>query len=37
MNGIVAFSLRHRGLVVLLFVLVLFGGVIAFRELNIEA
>jgi cobalt-zinc-cadmium resistance protein CzcA len=37
MNGIVAFSLKHRGLVVLLFVLVLFGGVIAFRELNIEA
>jgi cobalt-zinc-cadmium resistance protein CzcA len=37
MNGIVAFSLRHRGLVVLLFVLVLVGGVIAFRELNIEA
>src|SRR5436305_240364 len=37
MNGIVAFSLRHRGLVVLLFVLVLLGGVIAFRELNIEA
>src|SRR4029077_14647308 len=37
MNGIVAFSLRHRGLVVLLFMLVLFGGVLAFRELNIEA
>jgi cobalt-zinc-cadmium resistance protein CzcA len=37
MNGIVAFSLKHRGLVVLLFVLVLFGGVLAFRELNIEA
>jgi multidrug efflux pump subunit AcrB len=35
MNGIVAFSLRHRGLVVLLFVLVLLGGVIAFREFNI--
>src|SRR5947207_6111331 len=37
MNGIVAFSLRHRGLVVLLFVLVLLGGVVAFRQLNIEA
>jgi cobalt-zinc-cadmium resistance protein CzcA len=37
MNGIVAFSLRHRVLMVLLFVLVLFGGIIAFRELNIEA
>src|SRR5215471_12090371 len=37
MNGIVAFSLRHRALMVLLFVLILLGGVIAFRELNIEA
>ena len=37
MNGIVASSLKHRGLVVLLFMLVLFGGVLAFRELNIEA
>src|SRR5438105_2236026 len=37
MNGIVAFSLRHRGLVVLLFVLVLLRGVVAFPELNIEA
>src|SRR5438034_6132049 len=37
MNGIVAFSLRHRVLMVLLFVMILFGGVIAFRELNIEA
>jgi heavy metal efflux system protein len=37
MNGIVAFSLRRRVLMVLLFVVVLLGGVIAFRELNIEA
>src|SRR5438034_673929 len=37
MNGIVAFSLRHRVLMVLLFVMILFGGIIAFRELNIEA
>src|SRR5439155_1683723 len=37
MNGIVAFSLRHRVLMVLLFVIILFGGIIAFRELNIEA
>jgi heavy metal efflux system protein len=37
MNGIVAFSLRHRVLMVLLFVMVLFGGIIAFRALNIEA
>src|SRR6266567_8313264 len=37
MNGIVAFSLRHRVLMVLLFVMILFGGIIAFRQLNIEA
>jgi cobalt-zinc-cadmium resistance protein CzcA len=37
MNGIVAFSLKHRVLMVLLFVMILFGGVLAFRELNIEA
>src|SRR2546429_7050855 len=37
MNGIVAFSLKHRVLMVLLFVMILFGGVVAFRELNIEA
>src|SRR5262249_24949559 len=37
MNGIVAFSLRHRVLMVALFVIILLGGVIAFRELNIEA
>src|SRR5262245_59016630 len=37
MNGIVAFSLRHRVLMVVLFVMILFGGLIAFRELNIEA
>src|SRR5499425_841041 len=37
MNGIVAFSLKQRVPMVVLFVMVLFGGVIAFRELNIEA
>jgi cobalt-zinc-cadmium resistance protein CzcA len=37
MNGIVAFSLKQRVPMVMLFVMVLFGGVIAFRELNIEA
>ena len=37
MNGIVAFSLGHRVLMVALFVIILVGGVIAFRELNIEA
>jgi heavy metal efflux system protein len=37
MNGIVAFSLKQRVPMVALFVMILFGGVIAFRELNIEA
>src|SRR6202047_1622025 len=37
MNGIVAFSLKERVPMVVLFVMILFGGVIAFRELNIEA
>src|SRR6516162_8926121 len=37
MNGIVAFSLKQRVPMVMLFVMILFGGVIAFRELNIEA
>src|ERR1700720_2653161 len=37
MNGIVAFSLKQRVPMVMLFVVVLFAGVIAFRELNIEA
>src|SRR6516162_8857495 len=32
MNGIVAFSLKQRVPMVLLFVMILFGGVIAFRE-----
>ena len=37
MNGIVGFALRQRVLVVLGFVLLLLGGVAAFRGLNIEA
>jgi heavy metal efflux system protein len=37
MNTIIAFSLQHRVLMVLLFVMMLFGGVVAFRALNIEA
>src|ERR1051325_7692266 len=37
MNAVVAFSLKHRVLMVVLFVMMLAGGVIAFRELNIEA
>jgi heavy metal efflux system protein len=37
MNAIIAFSLKHRVLMVVLFVMMLAGGIIAFRELNIEA
>ena len=37
MNGIVGFALKQRVLVVLAFVLLLLGGSVAFRSLNIEA
>src|SRR5262245_57087325 len=37
MNAVVAFSLKHRVLIVALFVMMLVGGIIAFRELNMEA
>jgi heavy metal efflux system protein len=37
MNAVVAFSLKHRVLMVVLFVMMLAGGIIAFRDLNIEA
>src|SRR3982074_2026371 len=37
MNAIVAFSLKHRVLMVALFVMMLAGGIVAFRQLNIEA
>jgi heavy metal efflux system protein len=37
MNGIVAFSLKHRMLMVVVFVGLLIGGLMAFRALNIEA
>jgi hypothetical protein len=37
MNGIVAFVLRHRVLMVLLFVIILVGGIVAFRELKHDA
>ena len=37
MNAIVAAALRQRVLVVLFFILLMFGGVAAFRALNIEA
>src|SRR2546430_2210027 len=37
MNAIIAFSLKHRVLMMVLFVMTLGGGLIAFRQLNIEA
>ena len=37
MNTIIVFSLKHRVLMVVAFVMVMFGGLIAFRQLNIEA
>src|SRR5258706_11970122 len=37
MNAVVAFALKHRVLMVAAFVAIMLGGVIAFRELNIEA
>src|SRR5436189_172010 len=37
MNAIIAFSLKHRVLMMVLFVMTLGGGLIAFQQLNIEA
>ena len=37
MSVLLAFSLKHRALMVVFFIAVLIGGVFAFRELNIEA
>src|SRR4249920_2280513 len=37
MNAVVAFALKHRVLMVVLFVMMLAGGIVAFRLLNIEA
>src|SRR5215510_3347832 len=37
MNAIIAFALKQRVLMVVLFIMVLVGGLIAFRQLNIEA
>src|SRR5437762_12519001 len=37
MNAIIAFALKHRVLMVVLFVMMLGGGVAAFQQLNIEA
>jgi len=37
MHALINFSLKHRALMLVLFLAILFGGVIAFRQLNIEA
>src|SRR5712671_2336123 len=37
MNAIIAFALKHRVLMAVAFVMIMFGGLIAFRQLNIEA
>jgi cobalt-zinc-cadmium resistance protein CzcA len=37
MNAVIAFALRQRVLVLALFIATFFGGIIAFRQLNIEA
>src|SRR5260370_570731 len=37
MNALIAFSLKHRVLMLTLCVIVLVGGLLAFRQLNIEA
>src|ERR1700751_5484727 len=37
MNAVIAFSLKHRVLMLVLFVMMLAGGIVAFRQLNIEA
>src|SRR6266567_3071475 len=37
MNTIIAFSLKHRVFMVVLFLMILGGGLVAFRQLNIEA
>ena len=37
MNALIAFALRQRVLVLALFIMTFFGGIVAFRQLNIEA
>ena len=37
MNAVIAFALRQRVLVLALFIMTFFGGILAFRQLNIEA
>jgi multidrug efflux pump subunit AcrB len=37
LNALIAFSIKQRVLVLALFIMTLFGGLLAFRQLNIEA
>ena len=37
MDALIAFSLKHRVLMLLAFILTMAGGVVAFQQLNIEA
>src|SRR5476651_2369076 len=37
MNGLIVFALKQRVLVLALFVMTFFGGLLAFKQLNIEA
>src|ERR1700759_5854521 len=37
MNSLIAFALKHRLLMLSLFIGVMVGGLVAFRQLNIEA
>jgi heavy metal efflux system protein len=37
MNGMIAFALKHRVLMLVLFIMMFSGGLIAFQQLNIEA
>lgn len=37
MNALIAFALKHRTLMLVLFVMIFAGGIISFRQLNIEA
>src|ERR1043166_4348571 len=37
MNALIAFALKHRLLMLTLFIGVMVGGLLAFRQLNIEA
>src|SRR5437763_2411616 len=37
LNSLIAFWIKHRVLVLALFVMTFFGGILAFRQLNIEA